>query len=446
MTGNEAEAALGTDLRSAEQGWKCLADQSELGGGLAGVAPEGNSTSSAAAMSDAPIIPTRALADREAMGWLRAQGRVEVTVSGLARAWRWERRTVQRRLARWAAEGHLVREVQPGGASVITMRAPAQPVAHPPAHPPAQPDSTGDRLPVTTEATHLPARILRTGAEDAHRVEVEVVPPPARSPVTARPTSFLAAVLLLTGLSLGAIGLALNAMFAASLGRTPGASVLLAGIGVALDVLAMVLPATGATLWHRRRRMLALVAWSLWPTVLCMVLLSATGFAAGNLGDAVAGRARAAETVADLRHDLERLRAERAGIGEVKSPGEIAAAIERTRVAPWALPCTSPDSAEARRACDPVMKLRQAQALAQRRDQLDVEVRQAEAKLEGLSAVGLADPTAFAAEIVTWVSAGRITPTAADIYRTRIVGLVIAPSAAGLVLMLAAGLIGGRRQ
>jgi hypothetical protein len=58
--------------------------------------------------------------------------------------------------------------------------------------------------------------------------------------------------------------------------------------------------------------------------------------------------------------------------------------------------------------------------------------------------VGLADPDAFAADIITWASAGRRAPTAADVYRIRIIGLVIVPSAAGLVLML--GLAVGARH
>jgi hypothetical protein len=265
-----------------------------------------------------------------------------------------------------------------------------------------------------------------------------------RSPVTGRRAVVLPAVLMVTALGLGATGLIINARFAASFGQTPDAAILLAAIGVALDVLAMTLPATAAGLWSRGRRLLALVAWLLLPAVLTMVLLASTGFASQNLGDGIAGRARVAETVADLRQDLERLRRERGGIAEQRSIGEIAAAIEQTRVAPWALPCTSPDTAEARRACSPILALRQALESSRRRDSLDVRVRQAEAKLERLPAVGLSDPTTFAAEIVTSVTAGRLAPTAADIYRIRIIGLVVAPSAAGLVMMLGIALAGRR--
>ena len=76
-------------------------------------------------------------------------------------------------------------------------------------------------------------------------------------------------------------------------------------------------------LWNRGRRLFALVAWALWPAVLVMTLLAAVGFAAGNLGDAIAGRARTAGTAVDLRNDLRRLRTERAGITEPRSVAEI---------------------------------------------------------------------------------------------------------------------------
>jgi hypothetical protein len=207
---------------------------------------------------------------------------------------------------------------------------------------------------------------------------------------------FLGVVLAVTGLSLGATGLVLNATYAASLGQSPAASIMLGALGAAVDVLAVLLPATGSTLWHRGRRGLGLVAWCIWPLAVAMVLLSATGFAAGNLGDSIAGRERDAAAAVDSRAELDRLRGERATIAEARSTGEIEAAIARTRVAPWALPCTSPDSSEARRACGELLKLRAAKFLVTRRDALDAQIRDIEARLAALPSVGLADPTSFA--------------------------------------------------
>jgi len=199
-----------------------------------------------------------------------------------------------------------------------------------------------------------------------------------------------------------------------------------------------VLPAAAAQLWTRGHRLFGLVAWMLWPAVLAMTLLAATGFAAGNLGDGIASRARTAETVGDLRKELERLRQERAGITEQRSTVEIVAAIARTRVAVWAWrdtrQCVSAVSGESRRACDGVLHLRQAEATAQRRDAIDAEAREMEARLAALPIVAAADPASFAGELVSWMTAGSVLLSPRDIYRLRVAGLVVAPSLAGLVL------------
>jgi hypothetical protein len=143
-----------------------------------------------------------------------------------------------------------------------------------------------------------------------------MVMPPSRMQHGGR---FLAGVLIITGLVLGGCGLILNFQFGASLGRTPTAAMLLGGIGLGLDILAMLLPGTAATLWDRERRQLALVAWCLWPCVLVVTLLAATGFAAGNLGDSIAGRERDAAAAVNSRAELDRLRGERATIAEARS-------------------------------------------------------------------------------------------------------------------------------
>src|SRR6266545_6832928 len=65
--------------------------------------------------------------DEQALTWLRAQphGRIETTISDLARQWVWNRTKVLRRLKRWVADGHVVRAIEPSGRSVITASKPA---------------------------------------------------------------------------------------------------------------------------------------------------------------------------------------------------------------------------------------------------------------------------------------------------------------------------------
>ena len=99
---------------------------------------------------------------------------------------------------------------------------------------------------------------------------------------------------------------------------------------------------------------------------------------------------------------------------------------------------TRPASA---RACATVLELRQAHAAAERRDAIDMELRDVQSKLATLPAVATADPQATtAAEMIVWLSAGTFNPAPADVARLRALGLALMPSLAGLILMLALAL------
>ena len=89
-----------------------------------------------------------------------------------------------------------------------------------------------------------------------------------------------------------------------------------------------------------------------------------------------------------------------------------------------------------------VFELRQARAAAERRDAIDVEVRDVQSRLSVLPAVALADPQATtAAEMLAWLSVGALNPAPSDIARLRALGLALAPSFAGLIAMLALSLM-----
>jgi hypothetical protein len=90
------------------------------------------------------------------------------------------------------------------------------------------------------------------------------------------------------------------------------------------------------------------------------------------------------------------------------------------------------------RACDRVLRLRQAEAAAQRRAQLDAEIRGLEARLGQMPAVGQADTTEMPAELLSWATRGALAPSPRDIYR---LGLAIALSLAGITLAFAKALI-----
>jgi hypothetical protein len=241
-------------------------------------------------------------------------------------------------------------------------------------------------------------------------------------------------------------GIRINAWYGSTLGRTPEASTFLSGLSVSADVLALILPTTARTLWTDRRRMAAVVAWALWTITIAVALMATVGFAALNIADTTAARAKTVTERAGLTARIERLRSERGGITESRSVAAIEAELQRTqpgaatvwRATAGCRDVTLPASGEA---CAAVLALRQAQATAERRDVLDADLRDAEAQLRGLPSVMAADPQAdTAARLISWTSFGLITVTNNDIHLARIAGMTLVPQLAGLVLMLAATL------
>src|SRR5262245_995794 len=183
-------------------------------------------------------------ADEAALAWLRGQpeGRIETSIAELARLWGWNRTRVQRRLEKWSADGHIARQISPRGKSLIRLSASS--------HPPA-----GQSL--ARPSPDIGALAPAPPAMDA----VVVSEPP---PVDARPAVrimvrphivrlFGAAVLAGLALMIAYHGLRMNAWYGRTLGATAEAGVLLAGLSVAADALALVLPAAACALWRDRK-------------------------------------------------------------------------------------------------------------------------------------------------------------------------------------------------
>jgi hypothetical protein len=263
----------------------------------------------------------------------------------------------------------------------------------------------------------------------------------------------LALVLGLSAAGLTVVGLTVNTRFAASFGQTAEAAILLAAIGLTIDLLAIVLPSAAAQLWRDHNIVSASAAWAIWLIALGMTLLAAIGFAATNIGDGVAGRSRLAAEASALTADVTRLRIERGGIAEGRSVATIEAEIQRAQPAAAAVwkqtaGCSDVTLASSGAACAEVLKLRQALGAAQRRDALDAELRAAETRLAPLPAIVTSDPQAtMAADILAWISAGRLSLTPHDIHRLRITGLTVIPALAGIIFLFATTLLRtGRRR
>jgi len=378
------------------------------------------------------------LTETQALAWLHDQpgGTIATTVSDLARSWCWNRSTTSRRVKLWVASGQLVRTPGQDGRSIFTARTPDVPqpcdasaaLAFPPAKSVVIPTVS---LPVQSaaQAKHLPSGVGQSVGSTIAAARL------------ARAAG--GAVLAALALAVAWFGIRINAWYGGTLGRTPEASTLLSGLSVSADVLALVLPTAARTLWTDRRRMAAAVAWALWTITIAVALMATVGFAALNMADTSAARAKTVTERTGLTAQIERLRTERGGITESRSVAAIEVELQRTQPAAttvWRTTAgcrdvTLPASGEL---CAPVLALRQAQATAERRDILDADLREAEAQLRHLPPVTAADPQSdTAARLISWMSFGLITVTSNDISLTRIAGMTLVPQLAGLVLMLA---------
>jgi hypothetical protein len=378
------------------------------------------------------------LSETEALDWLRAQpdGRTSANNAALAERWGWTRYRLARRLKLWQAAGLVSRR---GKVLTVTARN-EPPVAL--ITPPVTPAVPVELPPVVAA---LPVVAAPAVPADPPPVTLVVASPaaPAIAPGGSRMT---AVIVRGAALCLAAVGLILNAHFAASLGQTGLAAALLAAIGLAMDVLAVALPTAAGKLWQARHRPAAFAAWLIWAGALVMMLLAGIGFASMNIGDTVAGRAKVANESVALNARLERLRVERAAISEQRGVAALEAELQRVQPSAqgvWKATngCRDVTLARSGQACEPVLRLREAIGTAQQRDVLDADMRDAERQLAALPAIRLDDPQArTTSDLVAWLSGGVVAPTVQDIHRLRIVGLTVAPACAGLLLWMAVAL------
>jgi MarR family len=386
------------------------------------------------------------LTETQALAWLHGQpdGTIETTVSDLARSWGWNRSTTSRRVKAWVASGELVRTPGPDGRSVFTARTPNVPQAGDAAVGLASPSAKSLVIPTVS----VPVQSAAQGEHPSIGVVQHGSPIAAVRITRAAGGAALAAL----AVAVAWFGIRINAWYGGTLGRTPEASTLLSGLSVSADVLALILPTTAHTLWTDRRRMAAAVAWALWTITIAVALMATVGFAALNIADTTAARASTVTERAALTARIERLRTEHGGIKESRSVAAIEAELQRTqpgaatvwRATAGCRDVTLPASGEV---CGPVLALRQAQAMAERRDVVDADLREAESQLRLLPSVMATDPQAdTAARLIGWMSFGLITVTSNDIHLARIAGMTLVPQLGGLVLMLAATLWQSRGQ
>jgi hypothetical protein len=224
---------------------------------------------------------------------------------------------------------------------------------------------------------------------------------------------------------------------------TPLAACLLAALVIVIDVLGIVLPSVAGQLWARRRGVYAVLAWLLWPVFLSMNFIAVSGFVSTELAGALAGRAKSEDIAIGARDRLHRLRTEQAQIFDTRSVAAIDAEIAREQAANWVIwrmtrGCRVVTRAESAQACDRILVLRRDRANALRRDELDQELRQAEAEALNAPRAAAADPGAvFLAGLLDGFG---FKVTEEQIQRARIVMLGLTLACAGLMLAFVAEL------
>ena len=227
---------------------------------------------------------------------------------------------------------------------------------------------------------------------------VTPLPPPTVTLRAITPSRRSAAPILLTvaALALAVVGMTMNGWFARSLGSTDTAGWLFLVIGVAADLVALVMPSCAAGLWQAGQRPTALAAWAVWLMTFVFAVTAGIGFASLNIADVTMARAsRATPAVATAQAALNDAMAARdreckGGVGKF---------------------CRERET-----------------AVSERRQAVDMAMRAVE---------HTADPqTEAAIRIVAWTSLGTLRPTPDDFAMLRLVLLALLPQIGGILLMV----------
>src|SRR5262249_45904281 len=121
--------------------------------------------------------------------------------------------------------------------------------------------------------------------------QVELLEPEPVQHVHRASTPWTSAVLVLLALVIGALALVINGQTGWRFGTTPLAAVTFAGLALAGDLLAIVLPATAGALWTIHRPLLAMLAPTTWTLCAALATLASLGFVELHTSDTAAGRA-----------------------------------------------------------------------------------------------------------------------------------------------------------
>jgi hypothetical protein len=258
----------------------------------------------------------------------------------------------------------------------------------------AKADTSADSSESLIPPEFLSADLATTEPSDTR---LSVMTPHLAEPVTPSRRRVAPVILATAALALAAVGITINGVFARSLGSSDLAAWLFLAVGVAADLVALVMPSCAAGLWQAGQRATALVGWAVWLMTFVFAVTAGIGFASTNIADVTMARAsRVTPAVAVAQAAL----------------ADAMAARDR----------------ECKGGVGKFCREREA-AVADRRQVLD-------AAMHGVEDV--ADPqTEAAIRIVAWLSVGMLHPSAGDFAMLRLVLLALLPQIGGILLMVA---------
>jgi hypothetical protein len=217
-------------------------------------------------------------------------------------------------------------------------------------------------------------------------------------------------VLAAVGFALAGIGMVETTAYAASVG-----GILFAALALCADALVLFMPAAVAGLW-RRRPVAALLAAALWLAGGAATLANLSGYVGGRDDGYRSVRETQSVERALALEKIARLRHERDAIAETRPATALRIAIGHTRRSKAAT-------------------LREALAMAERRDTVDAELLALGAALSSVAPLAAADPSASVLSELTGT-----TVAEADLRRVRLALLLLLPLCGGLVLSIAVSL------
>jgi hypothetical protein len=190
--------------------------------------------------------------------------------------------------------------------------------------------------------------------------------------------------------------MAMNGWFAQSLGSSHVAGWMFLAVGVAADLVALVMPTCAARLWHARHRATALAGWAVWTMTFVFAVTAGIGFASTNISEVTLARA-----------------------------ARVTPAIEAAHAS--LIDATSARDRECKGGVGKFCREREA-AVAERRHVVDMATQ---------SVAQIADPqTEAAIKLVAWLSRGLLKPEPDDFAMLRLVMLALLPQLGGILLMV----------